>query len=106
MFSKDHFIERETSFHILGIFSIFIVVTIITSSINIEKSFAVEKETAASLPSANSDSSKISTILDNFFNCITNAVKKNGSSQMPKFFNNEPTKTEIAICFKQTKQAA
>lgn len=109
MFSMDCFIEKETCFRLLGIFSILIVVGIITSNMNIEKSFAVEKETASSLsPSSKpaASNSKLNTDLDHFFSCITNSVKKSDSSQLPKFFNNVPTKTEIAVCFKQTKQVS
>jgi hypothetical protein len=109
MFSMDCFIEKETCFRLLGIFSILIVVGIITSNINIEKSFAVEKDTVSLSPSSNpgaASNSKLNTDLDHFFSCITNSVKKSDSSQLPKFFNNVPTKTEIAVCFKQTKQVS
>jgi hypothetical protein len=111
MFSINCFIEKETCFRLLGIFSILIVVGIITSNINIEKSFAVEKDTVSLSPSSNpaaaaASNSKLNTDLDHFFSCITNSVKKSDSSQLPKFFNNEPTKTEIAVCFKQTKQVS
>jgi hypothetical protein len=113
MFSINCFIEKETCFRLLGIFSILIVVGIITSNINIEKSFAVEKDTVSLSPSSNpattttaASNSKLNTDLDHFFSCITNSVKKSDSSQLPKFFNNVPTKTEIAVCFKQTKQVS
>lgn len=105
----DCFIEKETCFRLLGIFSILILVGIITSNMNIEKSFAVEKETASSSPSSKpavASNSKLNTDLDHFFSCITNSVKKSDSSQLPKLFNNVPTKTEIAVCFKQTKQVS
>lgn len=115
MFSKDCFIEKEKGLCFLGIFSILIVVGIVTSNINIEKSFAVEKETGLQTPTTSSSdptatnpttNPKLNTNLDNFFNCITNSIKKSDSSQLPKFFHNEPTKTEIAICFEQTNQAS
>ena len=108
MFSMDCFIEKETCFRLLGIFSILIVVGIITSNMNIEKSFAVGKETTSLSPSSKpaASNSKLNTDLDHFFSCITDSVKNGDSSQLPKFFNNVPTKTEIALCFKQTKQVS
>ena len=100
MFYNEHIIKRtKTSSKILSIFSIVIVTSILISNINIEKSFAIEKESISSL---SSPSSKLKDQVAKFTNCIINTIKNGDSSHLPKFFKNEPTKTDIAICFKET----
>ena len=89
----------KTSSKILTTFSIIIVVTSLISNIPIEKSFAIEKELISPL---NPSNSKIKNQVAKFTNCITNILKNGDSSHLPKFFKNEPTKTDIAICFKET----
>ena len=68
------------------------------SSLNIEKSFAAEN--VALLPLSSSDS-KLNIQMNNFYDCIKKSATSPDSSHLPKFFNNEPTKTEIAICYKE-----
>jgi hypothetical protein len=105
MFYNEHIKKKtKTSFKILSTFSILIITSILISNINIEKIYAMEKE---SILSSNPSNSKIKNQVDKFTDCITNIIKNGDSSHLPKFFKNEPTKTDIAICFKQTtnKQA-
>ena len=85
-------------FKIFGAFSIFIVMSMFTSNINIEKSFAAEN--VALLPLSSSDP-KLNIEMNNFYDCIKKSATSPDSSHLPKFFNNEPTKTEIAICYKE-----
>jgi hypothetical protein len=92
--------KPKISFQVLGVFSILLVISIMSLNISIEKSFAVEKVTLLPLKSANS---KLNTAMNHFYNCIIKSAKSGDSSQLPKFFKNEPTKTEIALCFKEMK---
>ena len=39
--------------------------------------------------------------MNNFYDCIKKSATSPDSSHLPKFFNNEPTKTEIAMCYKE-----
>lgn len=100
MFYNEHIIKRtKTSSKILSIFSIVIVTSVLISNINIEKSFAIEKESISLL---NPTTSNLKNQVAKFTNCIINTIKNGDSSHLPKFFENEPTKTDIAICFKET----
>jgi hypothetical protein len=100
VFYNEHIIkETKTSSKVLSTFSILIVTSILISNINIEKTFAVEKESISPLKPSNSN---IKNQVDKFIDCITNTIKNGDSSHLPKFFKDEPTKTDIAICFKQT----
>ncbi len=85
-------------FHIIAVFSILVVTSILASNINIEKSFAVDK---VSLLSLNSTNSKLNSDMTHFYNCVSKSIQNGNSAHLPKFFNNEPTKTEIALCFKE-----
>ena len=101
MFYNEHIIkEIKTSSKILSAFSILIVTSILISNIDIEKTFAVEKE--SSISPLKPSNSNIKNQVDKFIDCITNTIKNGDSSHLPKFFKDEPTKTDIAICFKQT----
>jgi hypothetical protein len=101
VFYNEHIIKRtKTSSKILSIFSIVIVTSILILNINIEKSFAIEKESISS--SLNPSGSKLNNQVAKFTNCIINTIKNGDSSHLPKFFKNEPTKTDIAICFRET----
>ena len=72
------------------------------SNINIEKSFAARN--VALLP-LNSTDSKLNIEMDNFYNCIKKSATSPDSSHLPKFFKNEPTKTEIAMCYKEMQSS-
>jgi hypothetical protein len=90
--------KPKMSFKICCAFSIFIVMSMFTSNINIEKSFAVEN--VALLPLISSDP-KLNIEMNNFYDCIKKSATSPDSSYLPNFFNNEPTKTEIALCYKE-----
>ncbi len=99
MFSIDCFIKKtEIPFKIFGAFSILIVMSMFISNINIEKSFAAEN--VALLPLSSPDF-KLNTEMTHFYDCIKTSAMSPDSSHLPKFFNNEPTKTEIALCYKE-----
>lgn len=99
MFFTNCFTKKtKMPFHIIAAFSILVVTSIMASNINIEKSFAVDK---VSLLSLNSTNSKLNADMTHFYNCVSKSVQNGNSSHLPKFFNNEPTKTEIALCFKE-----
>ena len=63
------------------------------SYLNIEKSFA--SENVALLPLSSSDP-KLNIEMNNFYDCIKKSAASQDSSHLPKFFNNEPTKTEMS----------
>ncbi len=99
MFSTNCVIKKtKIPFHVAGTFLILIVMSILASSINIEKSFALDKTVLLPL---NSTNSKLNTNVTHFYNCVSKSIQNGDSSQLPKFFKNEPTKTEIALCFKE-----
>ena len=100
MFYNERSIKKiKTSSKILTTFSIIIIMSFLISNIHIEKSFAIEKELISPL---NPSNSKIKNQVAKFTNCITNIIQNGDSSHLPKFFKDEPTKTDIAICFKET----
>jgi hypothetical protein len=92
--------NTKISFYVLGMCSMLLVMSILISNINIGESFAVKKATLLPLNSANP---KLNAEMTHFYNCISKSAKMGGSSHLPKFFKNEPTKTEIALCFKEMK---
>jgi hypothetical protein len=92
--------NTKISFHVLGTCLILLITSTLILNINIEKSFAVEKATLLPLNSANP---KLNTDMSHFYNCISKSAKTGDSLHLPKFFKNEPTKTEIALCFKEMK---
>jgi hypothetical protein len=99
MFFDECFIKKtKMPLHIMGAFSILVVVGMLASNINIEKSFAVEK--VALLP-LNSDNAKLNADVTQFYKCIKKSVKNSETAQGPTYFNNEPTKTEVALCYKE-----
>ncbi|MBA3749390.1 MAG: hypothetical protein H0X03_00550 [Nitrosopumilus sp.] len=99
MFSKECFIKKtKMPMHIIGAFSILVVVGILASNINIEKSFAAEK--VALLP-LNSDNAELNTDVTQFYKCIKKSVENSETEQEPTYFNDEPTKTEVALCYKE-----
>jgi hypothetical protein len=92
--------NTKISFNVLGTCSILLVMSILILNINTEKSFAVGKATLLPL---NSTNPKLNSDMAHFYNCISKSAKTGDSSHLPKFFKNEPTKTEIALCFKEMK---
>ncbi len=90
--------NTKIPFQVLSTFSILLVMSILALNINMEKSFAVEKATLLPLNSANS---RLNTDVTHFYSCISKSAKTSDPSHLPKFFKNEPTKTEIALCFKE-----
>ena len=95
------FIKRtKISFDVRGAFLILLVISIMALNINVEKSFASEK---ATLLPINSINSKLNANINHFYKCIYKSAKNDDPLHLPKFFQNEPTKTEIALCFKEMK---
>ncbi len=83
---------------ILGVFSIAIVIGMLTPNLQIEKSFAAEK---VPLQPLNSSDSALNTDMTQFYKCIKDTVKESETSEEPSYFNDEPTKTEMAICYSE-----
>jgi hypothetical protein len=97
MFSTDSVIRKtKTPLKVIGAFSILILVGMLVSNTGIEKSFAKEK--VALLPLTSTDS-KLNAEITQFFTCIKKSVKNSETEEEPTYFNDEPTKTEIALCY-------
>ena len=80
----------------ISAFSILIVVSMmLASNINIDKSFADK----VSLLPLNSTSSQLNKDMAHFYSCIEESVKNSQSNGEPHYFKEEPTKTEVALCY-------
>ena len=98
MLFDDCIIIKKTKvpLYALSAFSILIVVSMtLASSINIDKSFA---EKVSLLP-LNSTSSQLNEDMVQFYSCIEESVENSESDEEPRYFNDEPTKTEVALCY-------
>src|SRR5215212_8792500 len=82
----------------LSAFSILIVVSIaLASNVNVDKSFA---ERVPLLP-INSTDSQLNEDMAKFYSCIEDAVENSQSDEEPHYFKDEPTKTEVALCYNE-----
>lgn len=80
----------------LSAFSILIVVSMtLASIISIDKSFAAK----VSLLPLNSTSSQLNNDMAQFYSCIEESVENSESDGEPHYFKEEPTKTEVALCY-------
>jgi hypothetical protein len=83
----------------LSAFSILIVVSLaLASSTDVDKSFA---EKVSLLP-LNSTDSQLNKDMAQFYSCIEDTVENSESADEPHYFNDEPTKTEVASCYSDT----
>lgn len=81
---------------LIGTFSILMLVGLLVSNTYTEKSFAKEK--VALLPLTSTDA-ELNNDVTQFFSCIKKSIKNSETAQEPNYFNDEPTKTEVAICY-------
>ena len=80
----------------LSAFSILIVVSMaLASSTEVDKSFA---EKVSLLP-LNSTDPQLNEDMAQFYSCIEDTVENSESDDEPHYFNDEPTKTEVALCY-------
>lgn len=81
---------------LIGAFSILVLVGMLVSNTGIEKSFAKERVELLPLTSADTE---LNSNVTQFFSCIEKSVKGSETEQEPSYFNDEPTKTEVALCY-------
>jgi hypothetical protein len=82
----------------LSAFSILIVVSMaLASNVNVDKSFA---ERVPLLP-INSTDSQLNEDMAKFYSCIEDTVENSQSDEEPHYFKDEPTKTEVALCYNE-----
>ena len=81
---------------LMGAFSILVLVGILVSNTGIEKSFAQEKVPLLPLTSADAE---LNASVAQFFSCIEKSIKGSETDKEPRYFNDEPTKTEVALCY-------
>jgi len=82
----------------LSAFSILIVVSMaLALNVNVHKSFA---ERVPLLP-INSTDSQLNEDMAKFYSCIEDTVENSQSDEEPHYFNDEPTKTEVALCYNE-----
>lgn len=94
----DCIITKKTKvpLYALSAFSILIVVGLtLASGINIDKSFADK----VSLLPLNSTSSQLNKDMAQFYSCIEESVENSEIDGEPHYFKEEPTKTEVALCY-------
>jgi hypothetical protein len=97
MFSTECFTRKtRTPLKVIGAFSILVLAGMLVSNADIEKSFAKEKVELQPLTSADME---LNAEITQFYSCIKKSVKNSETEQEPKYFNNEPTKTEVALCY-------
>ncbi len=90
--------KTRMTMQIMGAFSIAVVMGMLTPNMQIEKSFAVEK---VPLQTLNSSDSALNTDMTQFYKCIKDTVKESETAEEPSYFNEEPTKTEMAVCYSE-----
>ena len=82
----------------LSAFSILIVVSMaLASNVNLDKSFA---EKVPLLP-INSTDPQLNDDMAKFYSCIEDTVENSESDGEPHYFKDEPTKTEVALCYNE-----
>ncbi len=82
----------------LSAFSILVVVSMaLALNVNVDKSFA---ERVPLLP-INSTDPQLNKDMSKFYSCIEDTVKNSQSDGKPHYFKNEPTKTEVALCYNE-----
>ncbi len=95
VFSKK---KTRMTMQIVGVFSIAVVMGMVTPTMQIEKSFAAAKVPLLPL---NSSDSALNSDMAQFYKCIKDTVKGSETAEEPHYFNNEPTKTEMAACYSE-----
>jgi hypothetical protein len=98
--SFDEYITKKPKMplYILSAFSILIVVSMtLASNVNVDKSFA---ERVPLLP-INSTDSQLNEDMAKFYSCIEDTVENSQSDEEPHYFKDEPTKTEVALCYNE-----
>ncbi|HEX8677181.1 MAG TPA: hypothetical protein VF700_08175 [Segetibacter sp.] len=81
---------------LIGAFSILVLMGMLVSNTGIDKSFAKEK--VALLPLTSPDA-ELNDNVAQFFSCIEKSIKGSETDKEPRYFNDEPTKTEVALCY-------
>jgi len=81
---------------LIGAFSMLVLAGMLVSNTGIEKSFA--KERVALLPLTSADT-ELNSKVSQFFSCIEKSIEGSETEQEPRYFNDEPTKTEVALCY-------
>ena len=88
--------KPEMPLYTLSAFSILIVVSMaLASSTDVDKSFA---EKVSLLP-LNATDPQLNEDMAEFYSCIEDTVENSESDDEPHYFNDEPTKTEVALCY-------
>jgi hypothetical protein len=67
----------------------------LASSTDVDKSFA---EKVSLLP-LNAKDPQLNEDMAQFYSCIEDIVENSESDDEPHYFNDEPTKTEVALCY-------
>ena len=82
----------------LSAFSILIVVSMaLALNVNAGKSFADR----VSLLPINSTNPQLNEDMAKFYSCIEDTVENSQSDEEPHYFKDEPTKTEVALCYNE-----
>jgi hypothetical protein len=90
--------KHKMPLYILIAFPVLIVVTMaLASNVNLDKSFA---EKVPLLP-INSTDPQLNDDMAKFYSCIEDTVENSESDEEPHYFNDEPTKTEVALCYNE-----
>jgi hypothetical protein len=98
--SFDHCITKKPKMllYTLSAFSILIVVSMVfASNVNVDKSFA---DRVKLLP-INSTNPELNKDMAKFYSCIEDIVDNSESDVEPHYFKDEPTKTEVALCYNE-----
>ena len=88
--------KTNMALKLIGAFSLLVLVGMLVSNTGIEQSFA--KARVALLPLTSADS-ELNVNLAQFISCIEKTIKGSETEQEPSYFNDEPTKTEVALCY-------
>jgi hypothetical protein len=90
--------KHKMPLYILSAFPVLIVVTMaLASNVNLDKSFA---EKVPLLP-INSTDPQLNDDMAKFYSCIEDTVENSESDEEPHYFKDEPTKTEVALCYNE-----
>jgi hypothetical protein len=90
--------KSKMPLYTLSAFSILIVVSMaLALNVNVDKSFA---ERVPLLP-INSTDPQLNEDMAKFYSCIEDTVENSQSDEEPHYFKDEPTKTEVALCYNE-----